>query len=155
AAGGAFARVRLREVVEVLLDLEVGGARGQVQGRRRRYRAADVVRRHRHVAHVGHGGDLLDFHEAAAFGDVRLDDVAGLAFEQLAELLLVVQAFAGRHRDTDVPGGLGQGLEVVRRHRLLDPARLERLQVAGNANGGGRAESAVHLDQQLNIGSNG
>ncbi len=42
----------------------------------------------------------------------------------------MMQPFAGCDWNANVLGGFGQGLEVVRRHRLLDPARLERLQIA-------------------------
>src|SRR5262245_5258316 len=76
-----LARVRLGEVVEVLLNLEVSAGGGEVQRGRRRDRAADVVRGDRDIIHVGHRRDLLCFQEAAAFGDVWLNDVAGLPLE--------------------------------------------------------------------------
>ena len=73
--------MRLGEVVEMLLDLEVGCAGGEVQSRRCRNGTADVVRGDRHVMHVRHGGDLFDLEQTATFGDVRLNDVACLQFK--------------------------------------------------------------------------
>src|SRR5438093_13431504 len=45
----------LGEVIEVLLDLEVGRARGDLQRRRGGDRTANVVGRHQHVVGVGPG----------------------------------------------------------------------------------------------------
>src|SRR5439155_21520711 len=73
AASRTLARVRLGEVVEVLLNLEIGAVSGEVQGGCGRDRAADVVRGDGDIVHVGHGGDLLGFEQAAALGDVRLN----------------------------------------------------------------------------------
>src|ERR1700730_8349628 len=86
-AGRDRLHVRLAEVVEVLLDLEVRGAGGQMQRRRGRDRAADIVRRHLHVVALGPGGDLARLQDAADGGDVRLHHVRRLPLEQLPELM--------------------------------------------------------------------
>src|SRR6266849_6488496 len=71
----------LREIVEMLLDFEVRGARGQVQVGRGGDRPTNVVRGDQHVVRVRPGGQLLRFENAAKVGDVRLNDVRRLELE--------------------------------------------------------------------------
>lgn len=54
----------LGEVVEMLLDLEVRDGRGEVEARRSRDGAADVVRRDQDVVRLRPGGDLLRLENA-------------------------------------------------------------------------------------------
>ena len=49
--------------------------------------------------------------------------------------------------DADVLGRFRQSLQIIRRHRFLDPAWLEGFQVAGNSDRGRRAEAAMHFNQ--------
>src|SRR5439155_5489249 len=69
---------RVGEVVEVLLDLEVGRAGAQVQVRGGQHGAADVVRGDHDVVRLGGGGEFAGLADAADVADVRLDDVDGL-----------------------------------------------------------------------------
>ncbi len=127
-----------------------------MQRRRRRHRAADVVRRDQHVVGVGPGRELLGRQNASGVRDVRLNDVGRLQLEQLAKLVGRVQPLAGRHRDPQRRDGardLLQRPQVLWRHRLLDPARHERRQRARQLDGGHGVEASVHLDQDLHVGA--
>ena len=44
-----------------------------------------------------------------------------------------------------------QRFQVLRRHRFLEPARLERLQFFRDLNRGGRVEAPVHLDEDVEV----
>src|SRR2546421_10326101 len=76
--------VRIGEVVEILLNLEVDRGRGQVQVGRGGDRAAHVVRGHQQVVGLRGAGQLLGLQQTAGVGDVGLDDVRGLQLEQVA-----------------------------------------------------------------------
>ena len=67
------------------LDQRVGRVAGQVRGGGEHHRAGAVVRRHRQVLGLGHGGDLLGLRQAAAPGQVEHDDAGGAGLQQLAE----------------------------------------------------------------------
>ncbi len=101
---------------------------------------------------LGGGGQLPRLPDAADVTDVGLDDVHGLALEELAELDAVVDALTGRDRDVHLGGNL-QGLQVLRRDRLLQPRGLEGRELAGEPDGGGGGETAVHLQHQLGLGA--
>src|SRR6266571_4928890 len=70
-----------REIVEVLLDLEVRRTRGKVQIGGGGYRAAHVVGCDQDVVRIGPGRQLLGLEDAAEVGDVGLDNVGGLQLE--------------------------------------------------------------------------
>src|SRR5207237_10666103 len=82
---------------------------------------------------------------------VRRDDVRGSALEDLAELVPDVDALAGRDRDIHFARDLRERADVVRRHRLLDPAGAIWLELACDRDRLRGSETAVHLDKDLAV----
>jgi hypothetical protein len=107
-----FLHVRLRKVVEVLLDLEVGSAGGEMERGRGGDRAAHIVGRHQHVVGIRPGGDLPPFEQSADGGQVGLDDVCRLELEELSKLMAGVDPLARGNRDANAARHLGQRLLV-------------------------------------------
>src|SRR5947209_4507086 len=66
-----------------------------------------------------------------------------------------MDTFPGRNRYIDPLCHFGQGAEIFRRYRFLDPARLERFQIAADGDGDCRREAAMHLNENLYIGPHG
>jgi DNA mismatch repair protein MutS2 len=83
------------------------------------------ARQGRHVAEAG---------EAARLHDVRLDDVDA-RLDQALDALERVLLLAGRDRDVERVGDLGEALDVVVLHRLLEPHVAQLLQRAADADG--------------------
>ena len=135
----------------MLEDLEVGHRGRQVEGRRGRHRAAHVVRCDQNVVRLGPRRELSRLGEPAHHREVRLDDVRGSPFEDLAELVPDVDPLAGRDRDVHFARDLHERADVVRRHRLLDPARAIWLELACDRDGLRGSETAVHLDKDLAV----
>src|SRR5260370_33189898 len=86
----------LCEVVEVLLNFEIGRGGCKVECSGRRNRSSHVVRRNQHIVRLSPGSKLLRFEETAKVGDVGLNDISGLEFEELAILIARVDTLAGR-----------------------------------------------------------
>lgn len=72
-------------------------------------------------------GDLLGLGEAAHLGDVRGDDPGRLLLDQLAVAVLAVEVLAGADRRSGAVGDMALGLDVLGRHRVLEPEQVERL----------------------------
>src|SRR5439155_12117767 len=85
--------------------------------------------------------------------EVRLDDVGGLELEHLAELVPYMDSLAGRDRNLHLARDLRQRTHVLGRHRLLDPAGPVGLELARDRDRLRRREAAVHLDEDLTVGS--
>src|SRR5579884_3559272 len=101
-AGCRLVHVRLGEVIEVFLNLEVGSGGSEVQGRCRRHGTTHIVRRHLQIVGLRPAGDLPGLQNAAGHGEIGLHDIARLQLEQLAVLGTQVNALSGGDRDIDV-----------------------------------------------------
>src|SRR5215208_2963843 len=152
-AWGRLADPRVGEVVEVLLDAEVRGTGGQVEGRGGVDLAADVMRGYGHVVSVGPRCELLRLEESADVAYVGLDHISRLKLEDLPVLVALVDALTRGNRCLNTIRGLLECLQVYRWHRFLDPAQSERLEHPGHLYGCSRREAAVHLQQDLDLGS--
>lgn len=108
-----------------------------------------------HVVGLGGRGELPGLQDAADVTDVGLHDVGGLGLEELTELDPVVDPFPRRDRQVHLLGDLRQGLEVLRRHRLLQPCGPERGEFACEPHRGRGGEAAVHLHHQLGVRADG
>ena len=113
--------------------------------------AAGVVRAKRDMASLGHGGDFLELADAAAMGDVALDEIGTAHIEETRCLPTAVESFAGSDGHAAALLHFEQGIEVVRRHGFLEPEDIKRLERAGDAHGGGNVESAMTFDQQIDL----
>ena len=85
--------------------------------------------------------------------DVGVDDVGCAALEHLAELEARVELLAGHDRHADLAAALGQRADVARRHRLLEPERIERLEHARDPHRVHGRQPAMHLDQEIDLGA--
>src|SRR5829696_862256 len=93
-AWGRLTDPRVGEVVEVLLDAEVRGTGGQVEGRGGVDLAADVVRGYGHVVSVGPRCEVLRLEQSADVAYVGLDHISCLKLEDLPVLVTLVDALA-------------------------------------------------------------
>ena len=89
------------------LDHEVGGAGVDVEGGDGAEGAVWVVRLEADVVGFGHGGDLLEFEDAAALDDVGLDHLDDLAGEEVGVVPLGEVSLAGGEWDVDGFGDAG------------------------------------------------
>ena len=119
-----------------------GGGEGNRSGR--------AMRRDAHVLDRGERRDLLGDRQAAAMGDVHLDDVAGTQGGQPGEVRQCVETLAGRNRECGSRLHLLQEFDRFRGDRFLAPDDV----VAGGCQAPVEAdrfadpEPAVDLDHQ-------
>ena len=141
------------EVVEVLEDVDVPGGDGEMDVGHRGHRAADVVWRERQVVRLGQARQPAHPGEAAEMGQVGLDDVDVTALDERRRVPDRVDPLTGRDGRVGGAPDASQGLHALRRDRLLEPARVVRLEGGRDLGGGVGRETAVHLDHQVDIGS--
>src|SRR5437588_217241 len=79
----------------------------------------------------------------------------GPVLEHLAELEPRVQLLAGDDRDADLAPTLGERAEVARRDRFLVPEGIEGLEHPRDAYRVHGRQSPVHLDEQVDAGTDG
>ena len=104
---------------------------------------------------VRHVRDLHPLGHAAHAPDVRLNDVGPSTRDQLLEPILGVLVLACRHRDVNGLPHLGQALDVVGQHRLLEPAHLELLELLGHVDGLLRIVAVVGVDVDRHVVTEG
>ena len=134
-------------------DEEVRDRRHQVQGSRRADRTVRVVRRDVDVVRLGHPRNLFCGRDPADPGEIRLKHSAGTLLEDLAEVVVRLQALAGRDRHVDGMLELRHRVDIFRRHRLLAPEHVERLAHLHDARRRMRVELGVHLDADIEVGA--
>ena len=142
------------EVVEVLEHLVVRRRDREVQIRHRPDRAADIVRREQQVVGLRPAGQPLHRQEAAEVRQIDLDDVDEAVLDERADILDRVRALAGRDRQpcrlrtrrvaSGFSGGIGSSI-----HSGPNASSGRR-----HAHGSRRRETAVHLDHDLDVGTN-
>ena len=79
----------------------------------------------------------------------HLQDRRRLLGEHGGELVLGRQPFSGGDGDAGLAGDAGHLVDVLGRHRLLEPQGVEGLQPPGEADGAGRGHLAVGAEQQV------
>ena len=100
----------------------------------------------------GQRRDAPDLRHAAGAGDVGLGDVQRPALEQVLEVEARELALARGDGDGRRATHLGLAGMIVRRHRLLEPGDIVRLELPGELDGGRDLERAVRVDHQLDAG---
>ena len=118
-------------------------------------RSQRIVRRHAHVVGLGHGGDLLGFQQPAAVAQIGLDDMGGLFFEDLAELVAGDEPLAGGDGYAHGLAHLGQRVDIFGRHGLLAKVRpkfCDRVDVLDRHGGIG---AAVEVDHDIDAVADG
>ena len=126
---------------------------GEVNVAHRADRAADVVRRHQQVMRVGPAGDAAGGVEAAEMRQIDLNDVSETALDDRTDVGNRVRPLSGRDRHARPGAHARQRLVVVRRHRLLEPLGIVGLEDRRRPKRCGGREAAVHLDQDLHVGT--
>ena len=114
-------------------------------------RRGDVVRREGDVVDLGQVGDLAALREPAAFRDVGHDDVDRLLLDQLAETVAQIEILAGADRRGGGALDLAHGVDVLGRHRLLEPHQVQRLEVAGQPDGARHVEPRVDVAGDVDL----
>ena len=133
----------------VLLRDEVGDGGIELDARRQRDRPQGVVRCNGRVIGLGHPGDDVHFVDAARVTEVGLED-GGCAFLQdFAEAPFGEDALAGGDGEVRAPRDVGQHVDVLALHRLLDKHRLVGFQPLDQQFGRLRADGAVEVDRDV------
>ncbi len=73
-----------------------------------------------HIVGLGHRRDLLGFPQPATMAEIGLDDMARLLLKDFAEAKARDNALACGDGHGRGPTHLGQRIDILRRHRLLD-----------------------------------
>ena len=139
----------------LLLDEGVVADRIQLQRGGQGQRAERAVRGERHVMGRGQGGDLHALADAAAVGEVGLDDVDHAVGQQVAEREAGVQPLAGSQRVAQPPGDLFEAGQMLGGHRFLDEHRVEGFQLAQQRLGHGAVHPAVEVDADAHVRPHG
>src|ERR1035437_1850232 len=142
----------IARMAPVPLDHQEVGHRRQHAGPRARANGRRLgVRRDRHVIGLCHVGVLLAFRQSTALLNVRHDDVQRLLLENLPEAPSHIDVLAGADGSVGRLPHIAHGVDVFRRHRLLQPRQAERLQFLGHTLGGAEIVPAVHVDRQFDF----
>src|SRR5262245_32242216 len=106
-----------------------------------------IVRRHCDRLGFGRGRNIHELENPTAIGDVGIEDVDGARARQ--------QRLAGDDRNAARAANLGKGLDVLGLAGLLEPIGLELSERIGEIDGVHRREPPVHLDQDVDVRTNG
>jgi hypothetical protein len=146
-----LAHPRVREVVEVLDDVDVARRDREVDVGGGGDRPADVVGREGQVVRFGPARQAAHAGEPAEVGEIRLDDVDVAALDERRRVPDRMDPLAGRDRRPGRPSDARQGGRVLGRDRLLDPARRVRFERDRELGRRVRRETAVHLDHEVDV----
>ena len=100
-----------------------------------------------------HRGDLDGLGEAAAAGQVHLDDVDLADVHELEERLPLALLLAGRDPQRAGRGELGVAQVIVGQEGLLEPERVIRLEGPGALDGGLGVVDEPGVDHQVEVGA--
>ena len=114
-----------------------------------RHGTVGIVGRQRRVVRLGHAGDEPELGDAARVADVRLQDVGGALFQDLAESPLGEDALARRQRDVGLGGDLGHHVHVERLHDLLVEPGIVGFQRLDQEHGRRRLNGAVEVQADV------
>ena len=128
---------------------KVRKGRREVDVRRPLHGAGVEVRRDLRAEAFRDRRDLLRLPDAAGPAERGLQDGRATRAKQRGELGLGRQTLAPGDGDAAGAGDLGHGLDVVGRHRLLEPQGTEPLDRGAKADRAGRGELAVRAKQDV------
>ena len=80
------------------------------------------MRTDRHEEGFGHRGDLIQFRDPAGADDIRHDVLRQLLLQDRAKLPASIQPLTDAYGHIRALAKLTQGIPILRRHRLLEPA---------------------------------
>lgn len=104
------------------------------------------MRRNSDIISLGQGGDTLEFGEAAAVGDVRLQDVDGGVLQEALDVPAAVEALSQCDWSGGEFGELGDGFGVFGEEGLFDEERAVGFQQLGELFGHGFVQAAVEVE---------
>ncbi len=123
-----------------------GDVQHQMRRRPQRHRADGVVAGERQVGGVGHRRDLAPLGQAAAPGEVGHDDVGGALLDPRPEAEAGEDPLALADRDRRVCLQPDIGVDIVRRHDLLEPEDVVGLERPGDPRRRRQVPARVALD---------
>ncbi len=109
----------------------------------------------RGVVGLGHAGDQARLEDAAAVGDVGLQNGGGTLFQNFAEAPLGEDALAGGDGQMGLARQIGQHIHILALDRLFDEERLIGLQRLDEQAGRLRADRAVEVDGDVDLVAHG
>src|SRR5690606_11604991 len=104
----------------MLLDIEVWNRGAEMHADCRRQCAGADMRLHLEAVGFRHGRDLAGLQKAAGIADIRLKNVNGARFQNVAEAIPGIDALANGHPLGDGAGDLYKRPDVTRIGRFLD-----------------------------------
>ena len=113
-----------------------------------RRRGIIVMRRHRDHFRFRRGCDIHQFENAAAIGNVRIDDIGSAGAEDRPESGARIERLAGDDRNLAPLPHLRERLDIRRLARLLEPVGLEFGKRIGEIDGVHRRQPAMDVEQQ-------
>ena len=81
-----------------------------------------------------------------------MHDVAALQLDQAAEAVARIQILAGADRDVDGVRHARHRFGIARRHRILQPHRLDRLDRLRHVDGVAHVVLPVRFDAEVDVG---
>ena len=136
-------------VEDPLEQEEVRAAGAELDVRRTDDRPAIEVGCDLGIVHLRKRGDLLRLEEASDPAQVQLQDRRGSGREDAGELVLRRQPLACRDRDRRGTRDAGHLLGQLRRRRLLEPERGERLEPLREPDRARRRELPVRAEEEV------
>ena len=124
----------------------------QLQGCRDRDAGTPDVRIVAHAERLGHVGDLLAFGQTACRASIGLDDIDRPRRQQVAKAEPRELAFSTRDRDRDRRFDFAISRDILRRHRLLEPSDVARLDHSAETDRGDGVIGMVGIDHQCDAG---
>ena len=140
-----------RIVADPLLDHEVRGRGVEVERGAHVDRAERIVRGEAGVVDLGHRRDLAPLEDAAAVGQVRLEDDGRLLLQDVAEPPLREEALAGRDRDAALPRDGRHRRRVLRQAGLLEEEDAVLLDRLADLDRHRRAEPTMGIDREVDV----
>src|SRR5208337_1279255 len=140
-----------KDVVEGLLNQEVGNRSVHLQRDRILYGAKRVMERHFDPVRLGYRRYLLRLSDSPNIGDVSLEEVGEVVRADVRCLFLGQYPFSKRHSRPSRGPVLSQTLNVVGMDRLLHEQWVEGLELLGSHYRRVRVEPAMMLYQQVDL----
>ena len=131
------------------LDDDVGYGGGHVDTGHQRQRAGAVVHGGRYVVTLGHLGKPPRLADAAHPGGIHHEVVGGAAFQHVPVVLPADVHFADGQGHARLVAEVPERVHVVQPQDVLEPHQVQVPHGFGDAQGGGKLEEAVTVEQDL------
>ena len=135
--------------VDTFLNQEVGTTDIQLDIRRAADGAAVEMRCNLRIVRFTHRRDFLRLKDAARDCQIHLQNGGSLLLQQIHELILREQPFAGGNRDAGSLRHARHFLDVFRGHRLLKPEWFIGFNAFSKTDGTVRVELPVRSDENI------